>query len=594
MIDIWIVSLVLSATVILLVTEKLSVDVTAIGIIVLLSVTGILSPLEAVSGFSNPAVITVASMFLISSAMVKTGTVSLLSDRVASISRGNTVLAVSLIFFTVAVSSAFINNTPVVVLFIPVLMGMCCEYGLSPSKLLIPLSYISILAGTCTLIGTSTNIIVSDISAGAGFGEIGMFELAKVGLPIAVLGTVFIYLCAKKLLPDMANPTCELENSEHRKFLSQLKIIENSSLPGTALSRSFPGEYTDLEIVELVRHGHIFYPGRDVITLTPGDVLLVKGPAAELVKILRENEAALPDIKEMPETVPAPESETMLVEVILPPQSSFLGERLRDIDLFQDPGIQIIAAQRKGFQYTEKKIDDIRLKVGDILLMQLPWKKLDQLRGFPDFIMVEDIHHQMTNTKKAPLAGLIFLGVVTSAATGLFDIMTSAVTGVFLLFLTRCIGIREAYRSIQGNILVLIAGTIALGFAMGKTGTSELYARAFLGLFEGYPPIFLLGAFILLTSISTQLLSNNATAILILPVALSTAVALGLNPRPFIIGVCIGASACFATPIGYQTNLLVYGPGGYRFTDYFKMGMPLNLIVLVMGTFLIPVFWPFQ
>ncbi len=593
MIDIWIVSLLLAATVILLVTEKLSVDVTAIGIIVVLSVSGILNPLEAVSGFSNPAVITVAAMFLISSAMVKTGTVSLLSDGVISISRGNTLLAVSLIFFTVAVSSAFINNTPVVVLFIPVLMGMCCEYGLSPSRLLIPLSYISILAGTCTLIGTSTNIIVSDISASAGYGKIGMFELAKVGLPIAILGVVFIYLSTKRLLPDMANPTCELENSENRKFLSQLKITENSSLPGTPLDRSFPGEYAELEIVELVRHGHIFYPGRDVITLVPGDILLVKGIATDLIKILRGNEAALPNVQEMPETAPAPESETMLVEVIIPPQSAFLGDRLRDIALFQDHGIQIIAAQRKGFQYTEKRIDDIRLKLGDILLVRLPWKKLDQLRGFPDFIMVEDIHHRMTNTQKAPLAGLIFLGVVSTAATGLLDIMTSAVTGVFLLVLTRCIGIREAYRSIQGNILVLIAGTIALGFAMEKTGTSELYARAFLGLFEGYPPIFLLGAFILLTSISTQLLSNNATAILILPVAISTAVALGLNPRPFIIGVCIGASACFATPIGYQTNLLVYGPGGYRFMDYFKMGMPLNVIVLVMGTFLIPVFWPF-
>jgi di/tricarboxylate transporter len=593
MIDIWIVSLILIAVVILLITEKLSVDVTAIGIIVILSVTGILSPLEAVSGFSNPAVITVAAMFLISSAMVRTGAVSLLSDRVVRISRGNTVLAVSLIFSTVAVSSAFINNTPVVVLFIPVLMGMCCEYGLSPSKLLIPLSYISILAGTCTLIGTSTNIIVSDISAGAGFGEIGMFELAKVGLPIAILGVVFVFLGSKKLLPEMVNPTCELENSEHRKYLSQLRIIKNSSLLGTALSRSFPGEYADLEVIELVRHGHIFYPGRDAVTIVPGDMLLVKGTATELMKILRENEAVLPDTKETPETAPTPQSENMLVEVIIPPQSSFLGERLRDISLFQEHDIQIIAAQRKGFQYTEKRINDIRLKVGDILLVQLPWKKLDELRGFPDFIMVEDVHHRMINTKKAPLAGFIFLCVVTAAATGFFDIMTSAVTGVFLLFLTRCVGIRDAYRSIQGNILVLIAGTIALGFAMEKTGTSELYARAFLGLFEGSSPIFILGAFILLTSISTQLLSNNATAILILPVAISTAIAVGLNPRPFIIGVCIGASACFATPIGYQTNLLVYGPGGYRFTDYFKIGMPLNLIVLVMGTFLIPIFWPF-
>jgi len=593
MIDIWIVSLILAGAVILLVTEKLPVDVTAIGVMVLLALTGILDPLAAVSGFANPAVITVAAMFFISSAMVRTGAVSFLGDRVVSVSKGNPVVALSLVFLIVAVSSAFINNTPVVVLFIPVLMSMGCEYGFSPSRLLIPLSFVSILAGTCTLLGTSTNIIVSDLSAGFGYGDIGMFELAKVGLPIALVGIAFIFPAAKKLLPDTANPTCELENSENRKYLSQFEITGKSPLQGSRLVRRFRDPYPDLEIVELVRQGHIFYPGRDAVTMAKGDLLLAKGTASDLVAIIRENEGQLPTEKDAPPGESPGPSERMLVEVIIPPQSSLLGEQLRNVNLFKSSGIQIIAAQRKGFQYTEKKIGDIRLKVGDILLVQLPWQKLDQLRGLADFIVVEDVHHRMTNRKKAPLAGLIFLGVVSTAATGLLDIMTSTLTGVFLLSITRCIGIRDAYRAIQGNVLVLIAGTIALGIAMEKTGTSRLYAQGFLELFDGFPPIVILGAFILFTSISTQLLSNNATAILILPIAISTALTIGVSPRPFIIGVCIGASACFATPIGYQTNLLVYGPGGYRFADFFKIGVPLNLMVLVIGTLLIPVFWPF-
>jgi di/tricarboxylate transporter len=588
--DIWIVSILLSATVVLLVTEKVTVDVTAIGIMVLLSLTGLLEPVEAVSGFANPAVLTVASMFAISNAMVRTGTISYLSDRVTRLSRGNPAMALFLIFLIVAVSSAFINNTPVVVLFIPVLMSMGCQFGFSPSKTLIPLSFISILAGTCTLLGTSTNIIVSDLAAGLGVGGIGMFELAKIGLPIAVVGIAFLYPAASKWLPGTANPTCELENSENRKYLSQLEVTEKSPRNGKPLEGAFSPQHPGLEIVELVRSGHIFYPGRDNVTITRGDLLLVKGSASDLINILQDHTAQLP-AAESEAIRGGADPDHMIVEVIIPPQSSLLGEPLHDVALFQSDDIRIIAAQRKGIQYTERKTQDIRLKVGDILLVQLSWRKLDQLRGLADLLIVEDVHHRMQNTRKAPLAAGIFLCVVAAAATGLVDIMTSTVTGAFLMFLTRCISVRDAYRALQGDILVLIAGTIALGLAMEKSGASLLYARGFLRLFQGLPPIFLLGGFILLTSISTQLLSNNATAILLLPIAVSTALTMGLNPRPFIIGVCIGASACFATPIGYQTNLLVYGPGGYRFMDYVKIGLPLNLIVLTLGTLLIPLFW---
>jgi di/tricarboxylate transporter len=219
--------------------------------------------------------------------------------------------------------------------------------------------------------------------------------------------------------------------------------------------------------------------------------------------------------------------------------------------------------------------------------------KLDRMRDGVDFIIAEDVHHEIVHKRKAWKAGLIFIGLVGAATSGLADIMVCALAAVFLMIATGCLQMRDAYRAVQADVLLLIAGTLALGIAMEKTGTSQVYAEAYLKLFAGFSPEFVLGGFILLVSISTQILSNNATAVLLFPIAVSTALGLGVDPKPFIMALCFGASACFATPIGYQTNLLVYGPGGYRFSDYLKLGIPLNLVVLILGTMLIPIIWPF-
>jgi di/tricarboxylate transporter len=279
--------------------------------------------------------------------------------------------------------------------------------------------------------------------------------------------------------------------------------------------------------------------------------------------------------------------------MIIPPQSSLLGERLLQTGLKRDPDIHIIAIKRTGLHYTEKKIHDIRLRIGDILLVRSPLDKLEQVRTGSDFIIVEDVHHEIIHKRKAPLVLMIFGGIVAAASLGLADIMVCALAGLFLMILFGCLQLRDAYRALQGNILLLIVGAIALGAAMQKTGTSQLYAETFLSLFSGLPARVVLGGIMLLTSLVTHLLSNNATGVLLLPIAVSTALTLGVDPKPFIIGVCLGASACFASPMGYQTNLLVYGPGSYRFADYLKLGIPLNLIVIGMGLILIPIFWPF-
>ncbi len=588
--EIWIVTLILLVTLYLLIREKLPVDLTAIGIMVTLMVTRILTPTEAVAGFSNPAVLTVGAMFLISQAMIRTGTVGFIGQMVTHWTQGRTWMAMLLVLLIAGVASAFINNTPVVVLFIPVVLSLSCRMGVSPSKYLIPLSYASILAGTCTLIGTSTNIIVSDLAADYGYERFGMFELSAVGLPIALIGMVMIVLMAPRLMPDLLNPTCELENDQQRRYLAELVVAQDSALIGLNPCNHITGKYPDIEVLELIRDSQIFHPCRDAVAMAANDLLLVKGTPNALMQVLDKNQVELPMSEDGMDI--DGQNAAMVVELIITPQSSLVGRQLKNTYLVRDNNLHVVAVERSGLHYSETQLQDIRLKMGDILLVWCHEDELRHLRGRNDWIIVEDVHQEIEYKRKAPLAGLIFGALVIAASTGMADIMVCALSAVFLMIATGCLPLREAYRALQSNVLLLIAGTIALGTAMDKTGTSQYYADLFLRAMDGWSPNIILGGVILLTSISTQLLSNNATAVLLLPIAISTALGLGVNPKPFIMAVCFGASACFATPIGYQTNLLVYGPGGYRFSDYFKLGIPLNLLVLFLGTMLIPVFWP--
>ena len=589
--EITIVTILLVATLYLLISERIPIDLTAIGIMVALMVSGILTPVQAVAGFANPAVITVGAMFLVSQAMIRTGVVGFIGQKVMDLTQGRAWLALLVVLLIVAVASAFINNTPVVVLFIPVVMSMSCRLGFSPSKYLIPISYVSILAGTCTLIGTSTNIIVSDLSAQYGYGTLSMFELAKVGLPLAIIGLVLIMLLGPRLMPDQGNSTCELEDEPKRRYLAELSIPRGSALVGLDPCAELAEKYPEIEVLELIRYSHIFHPCRDRVTIAPDDLLLVKGSPNDLNHILLGKDVELP-AAENGLSFNGPD-ETLMVELIIPPQSEMLGQHLRETRLARDEDLHIVAVERSGLHYTEQKIKDIRLRIGDILLVWCRADRVDKFRGRSDWIVVEDVHHEIVHSRKAPLASAIFAAMVVTAATGMANIMVCALAAVFLMVLTGSLPLKEAYRALQSNILMLIAGTIALGTAMDQTGTSQYYAELFLGALQGWSPQLILGGFILLTSISTQVLSNNATAVLLLPIAISTATGLQVDPKPFIMAVCFGASACFATPIGYQTNLLVYGPGGYRFSDYLKLGIPLNLLVIFGGTVLVPIFWPF-
>jgi di/tricarboxylate transporter len=590
--SIMIVSAVLIISIILLVTEILAVDKIAVGIMVVLALTGILTPKESVAGFSNAAVITVGAMFLISRGLIRTGAVGFITEIVLNLSKGRKNLAFILILITVAFASAFINNTPVVVLFIPIVMGLSCECDFSPSQMLIPLSYVSILAGTCTLIGTSTNIIVSDLAASHGVGKLSMFELSSLGIPIAIIGMAFLYFASPRVMPDRTAPVCELDETKEERYIAELIVPKNSPLVQKQDIDMHLQESLGLALIELFRDGEIIDPQREAIDCRQGDILLVKGGAEDLLSCLNKKLLKLPHGAENV-SFGSDREDNLIVELIVPPMSNLLREKLLSTKLQDDSDIHIIAIRSRKRHYANQKIQQVRLKVGDVILISCPRKKLEKIRRGTDFIIIEDIHHAIIDREKAKMAIAIFCGVVFTASAGFADIMVCSLTGVFLMALAKVIRLKEAYRAMEPEVLLLIIGTIALGGAMEKTGATKLYADIFLSMFQGLGPSYVLAGIILLTSICTHVLSNNATAVLLVPIAISTAVALGVNPKPFIVGICFGASACYATPIGYQTNLLVYGPGRYRFIDFLKLGIPLSILVIVMGSIFIPMLWSF-
>jgi di/tricarboxylate transporter len=586
------VSIILVAAVALLVSEKIPADLTAIGIIVVLMVPGIISPAEALIGFSNPAIVTVAVLFVVSRALVRSGALDFITASVMKFSKGSPKRLLFLSLFLVGGFSSFLNNTPVVVLFISITLAVCSEYSLSPSKFLMPISFVSILAGTSTLIGTSTNIIVSDLAVGSGMPPIAMFELSLLGIPMAMAGAVFLYFFSSRMLPSHKEPIGEVKSRGKTRYISDLIIPEDSSLIGKNATEIIEEKFPDIELFQVFRGYEILDPVRDRVIFREGDEILVKASAQHLAQILDSRNAVLPH--EEGETVIRPhDSNFRIVELLVHPNSSAVGQSLKRFVASLDAHIKVLGVNRHWKHYPAGKVRNLRLALGDIILVQSPLDHLEQIRSAEELIVIEDVHKSIVNRKKAPLAMGIFLLMIAATTFGIVNILVSSMTAMLLMILAGCISLREAYRSIDSKVLILIIGTIALGNALSITGAADLYTRIFLTPFAGMSPYVVLSAFILLTSLLSLFLSNNSTAVLLMPIALSTAAALNVDPRAFVIGLCFGASACYATPIGYQTNLLVYGPGGYVFKDYLKLGLPLSIGVWIVSSIVIPLIWPF-
>jgi di/tricarboxylate transporter len=474
-----------------------------------------------------------------------------------------------------------------------ILMAVCVRYGFAPSKFLIPVSYISIMAGTCTLIGTSTNILVSDVAAGLGNAPIGMFELSVLGVPIALAGGLFMFLFAHRLLPGHTSPAMDAGESA-QLYLSELKVTDDSALidatPGAGLGETYP----DVKVYEVFRGGRILDPRNRRLALRAGDEILIRASANDITALLERGDVTLPTCSRA-ECFESPhEDGSRLVELLVPSGSSALGFTLDELPLTNAPDVNIIGFKRRNAHYSWHSAHLLRLRVGDILLAQVTDQRLERVRKEQEFIILnDDVVSDVINWKRAPLALGIFALMIAAASTGLTDIMTASFAAAFAMILAGCLKVREAYAAVDVKVLMLIIGTIALGGAMQKTGADRLYADAFLSIFRDAGPHVVLTGFILLTSLLSHFLSNNSVAVLLVPVGLATATGLGVDPRPFIMGIAFGASACYATPIGYQTNLIVYGPGGYAFTDFMRLGLPVTAIVCGGASLFIPAFWPF-
>ncbi len=601
-----ILSTVLVVMLALFITEKIPKEATAlfaIFVLLFLSSAGLglhfLSPREAIAGFSNEAVITVGAMFIISAGLMRTGAVGFLADKIIAFSRGRPHRILLLSITAVALSSAFINNTPVVVLFVPIILRVCYQHGLSPSKFLIPISYASILGGTCTLIGTSTNILVSDIASAVaahrqipGLHKLGMFEMAPVGLPLAVGGLILIMLLAHRLLPDRKTVTSTLADTEQKSFMTELEIQPSGPCVGKTVREAFLSCYEGLHVLEVIRGEKVIYPPVDEVVLRPGDILLTKGSVNDIVRVQRDRTAVIAPELGL-DGVRMTERAFTLAEVVIMPTSQFIGKTIEEVQFKRRYDVNVIAILRKGrHMHIQEKIRRVELAVGDTLLVQGGEDGIAKMRRAENILLLEGIGETVVNPRKAPIALAIIAGVIIGATLNLMPIMVLALFGALLIIITHCLPLKEAYKSLNGSVLVLVAGTIAIGSAMDNTGTAQLYADFMVSVAAPLGPVAVVAALLLLTSLLTELISNNATAVLMTHVAIAAAVGLGYQPMPFVMAVLFGASACYITPIGYQTNLFVYGPGGYRFADYLKLGIPLNVLILFLGSLLIPVVWP--
>ncbi len=576
---------------------RFSPDLTALLVMAALLVSGILSPREAFSVFTNPAPIAVGAMFVLSAALEKSGAI----DQAALVLRrltpsGPAVFTLVMILGAAAVS-AIINNTLVVVVFLPVVVRLSRELRIASSKLLIPLSYAAIFGGSCTLIGTSTNLLVSGIAVDYGQRALGMFELAPIGLPLLAIGTLYLVLFGRRFLPARDTFSSLLSEKERREYIIEAFVQPDSPAIGKTLEEAGIGRDRKIMVIAVIRGGLTLQADLQTLTLEAGDRIdLVARPsgiahARSLKGIDLSTELEL-DLEAIST------HEALIVEGVIGPNSGLLGRTIREVNFSQRYRMVVLSVHRRGKGMRED-VANLRLEFGDTLLLLGAENALNLLRQGEDILVIDRpyvparVRHWRIATVLAVIAS-----VIAAATTGLAPIETAAVVACVVLFASGVIKPADGYRAVKWNLLFLIFGMLSLGLAMEKTGTSAFFARGLFAVssrwFPSLPqPLVLLVGIYLLTTLLTEILTNNASAVLIAGLAIGIAQAMGVSPRPFIVAVALAASASFATPIGYQTNVYVYGVGGYRFFDFFRIGAPLKLIFFIASMILIPMLFPF-
>jgi len=586
----------IGAALLLFVWEKFSFDVTALLVLAALLVTGIVTPEEGLSGFADPAVITIAAMFVLTEGLERTGFLDIVGDWLVGVGGGDFWRTLIALMLSVGLLSAFVNNTAAVALFIPVVIGASARMEISPSKLLIPMSFASMFGGVTTLVGTSTNLIVSSIAEENGLEAFSMFDFTPVGLAFFVVGFVYLLALGVRLLPPRRSPEDLTATYGVGGYITDIEVAEGSDLIGTTLGDTAPTSGLDLDILDVIRGRHGEEDEDETshgtgATLEAGDVLRVRGGPEEIERLLDRS-----GLRVRPSRAWADGDLELgtgeLVEAVVAPDSAMVGTPIRDVRFAQRFGAIVLALRQQG-DVSRDELGATKLAGGDSVLLLMDPAQVDEVRGDESFVVITG-RGRRSRRNRMWLAVSILAGVVVTAAVGLAPIVVTSLVGVVLLLVTGCLNIEQAYEAVNWKVIVLLAGVLPLGVAMEKTGAAALVADGLLGVAGDLGPHAVLGGFVLATMVLTAAVTNNATAVLMAPIAISAADSIGVDPLPLLMGVTYAASLSFVTPVGYQTNTLVYGPGGYRFTDYTRVGGLLNIIFLVLAVVLIPLVFPFS
>ncbi len=597
--EIWVLSTVV-LTLTFLVMEWLPagiVGVLSMGVLILghETVGGLLPGAnDVLSALTQKAVIAVAAMFVLSAGVSRTGAVGLIANRLVTDDAHGARRVMTAIFGIVLVASAFMNNTPIVLIFMPVVLGLGSRLKKAPSKLLIPLSFISIMGGMCTLVGTSTNLVVaSSVSESSeGAMTLGLFDFARMGLILAFAGVVYLRLFASKLLPDRPSLGLATEQGVATEYMTELQIKHGSRLVGKTVGDGLRRVH-NVRVLQLIRND-IIRPALPSEVLRSGDRLLVKGDPAAIMGFHRGHDTGvMPAITPEQLAAPtAPKSVALtLAEVVLTPASQWIGLRTRDIHFHDRYRVSIFAVQRHG-SHLREKVEDLKLRSGDILLVQGTPGDLATIRSSDNLLVIEGVQSGIPLTRRAPVAVMGLLIFLVLAMIDPAAVHIAALTAALLVVVGGALTAREAYASMDWDVLFLLGGTLALGSAVASCGLAERMATSIVDNCGGSGEALTIAIIFLFTALLTQILSNIAAAAIMTPLAYATGIEMGqTSPMALVMAVAFGASCCFLTPVGYQTNLLVYGPGGYRFTDFLRIGLPLTLMFSVLATWLLPLLY---
>ena len=569
--------------------ERVPPDVTALGLLLVVTLTGLLTPEQAFAGFGSGIVLMILGLLILTAGLIQTGVVDALGKVILSHVGDDAGRFLMLMMIAAAVLSAFMSNTGATAFFLPIILSISRQMKVSPSRLLMPLAFASILASSVTLIGTSTNLVISGLMVSAGLPPLGMFELTVVGIPILLVGLLYMLTIGKKLVPDRGFNQEYTDEYGIQPYLTEIEILPNSIFAGKTLSESGLGHDLDLTVIRIVRGGvEYLVPDAD-LCLQEGDVLLVEGELDELIDIDGQFGIDLkPQRKFEDQDLQSPD--IGLFEVVLLPNSPMIGRTLRKLKFRERYNLQILGINRSG-EKIHQQLSQIRLSAGDELLVQGDRSKVRILDRENTLRLIRPVRWRRLRGDQALTAALLFVGSITLAALDLVTLPVAVLTAAFLSFVTRVITPEEAYRSVEWRVLILIGSMLALGEAMQVTGTASFLAAQIIQVTHQLDPIWLLGGFFLLSMLLTQPMSNQSAAVVVVPIAIQLAQQLGLNPRTFAVMIALGASASFMTPLE-PAALLVYGPGNYKFSDFSRVGILLTLLILIISILLVPVFWP--